>query len=176
MVITQWREKLLKKLLNIFSMDSSLLKNWYVWNLYINHHALTTPGDLLDIYIYIYIYVSKEHEFGMIFFENILVDSNKSLGVVNIYIYIYIHIYIERERERERERVCVWEWERERECVCKRERESVCERVCVKERESAYVCVCEREREGGGEMWRKLKNKVIQKWWIYYEGKSTFRF
>ena len=24
-------------------------------------------------------------------------------------------------------------------------------------------------------VWRKLKNQVIQKWWIYYEWKSTFK-
>ena len=24
-------------------------------------------------------------------------------------------------------------------------------------------------------VWRKLKNKVIQKWWIYFEGKLTLK-
>ena len=24
-------------------------------------------------------------------------------------------------------------------------------------------------------IWRKLKNKLKQKWWIYYEGKSTLK-
>ena len=24
-------------------------------------------------------------------------------------------------------------------------------------------------------VWRKLKNKVIQMWWIYYDGKSTLK-
>ena len=23
--------------------------------------------------------------------------------------------------------------------------------------------------------WKKKKNKVIQRWWIYYEGKSTLK-
>ena len=49
-------------------------------------------------YIYIYIYISKEDELGMIQFENISEDSNKSPGVLNVWWLIYKFInFIQRK-------------------------------------------------------------------------------